>query len=554
MSSDPPFETAPIVKAGRAAPLIWTVPLIAVIIGAWLVYQEIRNTGLRIEVTFASGAGVEAGKTRIKYRDVDVGRVEAVHLMPDLSGVRVEIELSRTTAAFLTDATRFWVVAPRLEIGEISGLETLVSGVYIAMDPSDTGTPTRQFQGLEAPPVIRSGQAGTEYVLVTDTLGSVTHGAPVLYRGINVGEVLGFALDQDGTRITVPVFVRAPYDKLVRPDTRFWNASGISVDLGAEGLKIQASSLQSLIRGGINFETGPGIGPVSRVSADHRFPLYKTREDVEDVTYVNKRRFLLYFDGSVRGLSIGAPVEFRGIKVGEVLDVRLEYDPFAAEFRIPVLISLEPDRVHLAGNAVTGAQNAAAQQTDEDKEVVKMVLLGLRARLETASLLTGQLFVALDMYPNTLPTYRGDLEAPYPEIPTLPQQLEQITNSLTALMNKVERLPLNDISQSVISMLDGIESLSRTPEIPEALNRITTAAHRVEALMGRIDRETLPDFEATITEAVTAFKSIRNLVGPTSGERVNLDRILDELAQAARSARLLAAYLEHNPNALVLGK
>ena len=555
MSNDPPSETAPIVKEGRASLLIWTVPLIAVIIGAWLVYQEMQNAGLRIEVTFASGAGVQAGKTRVKYRDVDVGRVEAVHLIPDLSGVRVDIELNQTTAAFLTDTTRFWVVEPRLEIGEISGLETLVSGVYIAMDPSDSGTPTRHFQGLDTPPIIRSGQEGTEYVLVTDRLGSITNGSPLLYRGINVGEVLSFALDEDGTQITVPVFVRAPYDQLVRPDTRFWNASGISIDLGADGLKVQASSLESLVRGGINFETVSGTGlEVSAVSAGHRFTLYKTRDDVKDVPDANRRRFLLYFDGSVRGLSIGAPVEFRGIKVGEVLDVRLEYDPFAAKFRIPVLISLEPDRVHLTEKFATETPRIAVQQADDYKEVAKMVLLGLRARLETGSLLTGQLFVSLDMYPNTLPTYRGDLEAPYPEIPTLPKQLEEITNSLTALMNKVERLPLNEIAQSVVSMLGGIEDLSRTPEIPKALNRIIIAAQGIEALMGRIDQETLPNFEATIVEAEQALRSVQNLVEPSSEERVNLDRVLDELAQAARSARLLAAYLERNPNALVLGK
>ena len=344
----------PKIQSGFKLSPIWLLPILALGLGGWLVYQTISQKGPTIAISFKSAEGLEEGKTKIKFREVGIGLVDTISIKEDLSGVTVNAEMEKAAAPYLTDAARFWVVRPRLGAQGISGLGTLVSGAFIEIDPGTGGEPTLDFTGLEVPPVITTDQAGKEFILLTESLGSYTTGSPVYYRGLEVGEVLGYEMRENRKEFQVHVFLHAPHDQLVRQDTRFWNVSGISVSLDADGMELNVESLQALALGGIAFDTPGDVQSGESSEAGAMFRLHDREEDVEEALITQKFRWILYFDGSVRGLTPGAPVEFKGIKVGTVVDVGLEFTPESAGYRIPVFIDLEPERIAVLGEGGVG--------------------------------------------------------------------------------------------------------------------------------------------------------------------------------------------------------
>jgi paraquat-inducible protein B len=523
------------VKTRRGFSIVWLVPLVAAVIAGWLAYKTVTEKGPEITISFKTAEGLEAGKTKVKYKDVEVGMVSEVRLSEDLSHIVVTAEMHKDAAPHLKSGTQFWVVRPRLTAGGISGLGTLISGAYVEMDPG-AGKSARAFTGLETPPVIKSDVAGRRYLLRADSLGSVSPGSPIYFRGIDVGEVLGYELGPNSEGVLIQVFVKAPHDSLVREGSRFWNASGVNVTMGADGVRVQTESVQALLTGGIAFDT-PFTAMQGEPSAEgSTFTLFNSFGDIGEASYTLKVPYLLHFDGSVRGLQRGAPVDFRGIKLGTVTDIRLEIDRKAGSVRIPVTIELEPQRITQVGSL---------EGVKPYDFVARLVERGLRAQLKSGNLLTGQLFVALDFYPDSPPA-KLERGGKYPEIPTVPTELEEMTRSVNGVLDKFASLPLDAMVKDVSSLINetrstvrSVEGLVTSPDMQQSLKAL---------------RATMEAAQGTMTKAEATLASADGMIGADSQIRYDLTQLMKELTEAARSIRLLASYLERHPDALIRGK
>jgi paraquat-inducible protein B len=519
-----------VVSRRRGFSVIWLIPIVAAVIAAWLAYKTFSEQGPLITITFTTAQGLEAGKTKIKYKDIEVGTVEAVSLTSDLSQISVSARMHREMADHLTTGTRFWVVRPRLGTGGVSGLDTLVSGSYIEIDPG-SGTSARSFTGLEVPPVIRSKDPGQEYILKSATLGSLGPGSPIFFRGILAGEVIEYRLAEDGRSLDIPIFIRAPFDRLIKNDSRFWSVSGIRASLSADGVKIATESLQSIIAGGVAFDS-PATSAASDPSpSGTAFILFEDESAIREATYTVKTPYLLHFDGSVRGLSVGAPVEFRGIKIGSVTDVNLEFDPKDGSLRIPVVIETEPQRFQIKGSddVVTG---------DPYERAAKLVKRGLRAQLQSGSLLTGQLIVGLDFYPDAPPAdlRRGGI---HPELPTIPSDIEELKRSIDDVVTKIAALPLNELVQDMRNVLKSLQVLVSSPDLLKSMDAL---------------RKTADAATSTLVRVQGAVGAAEQFVGQSKEVSYDAQQLMRELKDTARSFRVLADYLERHPEALIRGK
>ncbi len=532
-ASSADLPRAEVASAGGLS-AIWLIPLVAALVGAWLVYQTMSERGPEITIAFERGDDIEAGKTTIRYKAVEIGQITAVQIADDLGSIVATARIEKHFASKLNSNTRFWVVRPRIGASGISGLGTLVSGAYIEIDPGD-GARETHFVGLETPPIVTADAPGKRYLLETDELGPIQAGSPIYFRDIQVGEALGYELAADGSKVKVPVFVRDPYTKLVRESTKFWQASGISVSLSADGVDVNTGSLQSLLVGGITFDY-PLDNTEPPAAEDSHFWLYDSIESVGETIYTEKVPYVLYFDDSVRGLGVGAPVEFRGIKLGTVADIGLELDESNLEIRIPVTVILQPQRLSLYGTGLDSVPQ---------KIIESLVDRGLRARLQTGNLLTGQLFVELGLYPDSeARTITGRL--PHAQIPTLPSEFAEIKHSVTELLDKLHKLPFQEIGRSTAAATASLERLLTGPEIRETL----AAAHS--------SFDSLKDFSDRLeADLVPLTKQLRTTLADLDRKSpiyLQVTTTLEQMESAARALRNLTEAIERRPDVLIWGR
>lgn len=536
MAADPVPPDAPeelpeaLVDTRSRVSLVWLIPLVAVLAAAWLGYRTYVEQGPLVSISFQTAEGLEAGKTRVRYKDVEIGQVETIELSRDLSRVVVHARLSRNVEGFLTENTRFWVVRPRFSGGQVSGLTTLVGGAYIGVDLTDAGESRRDFQGLESPPVVTATEPGHTFTLHAATLGSLAVGSPVHYRDIEVGRVIAYKLlepeagSDAAAGVEIQVFIHAPHHAKVRSNTRFWHASGVGLSLDASGIRVNTESLAALLLGGISYGTPPDLDPGAAVDDDTVFRLYPNRQLAEERQYSRRETWRLEFEGSVRGLNPGAPVEFRGIRIGQVREVRLEFDAPSQATRIPVLVEIEPERLGLSATA----EPAAERQLWD-----RLVAGGLRAQLKTGSLLTGALYVDLDFYPDDPPRPIA-WDAGSPLLPTVPTPLDE----LRSLLTRLSRLPLDRMGEDLSSSLSALrDTLEQT-----------------RAVLQRLDGETAPELTRTLVQTRKTLESAQKVLTPGSPLQSEAQRVLHELGAAARSLRIMADYLERHPEALIRGK
>ena len=515
---------APEIHRRRLSP-IWILPIVAVLVAAWLGYTALAEKGPLITISFKTVSGLEAGKTQIKYHDIELGIVKRIEPTPDLSHVIVSAQMNKTAEPHLREGTHFWVVRPRLAITSFSGLETLVSGNYIEMDPGRSGGAERHFTGLEEPPVVRSDEPGTSYIVTTDKVGSISSGSPLFFRGVVVGEVIGYTFDGTQKNIPIRVFVKKPYDALIHDGTRFWSASGITVTAGASGVKFQLESLAAVLGGGIAFETSDAEHDQEPAKADTTFTLYESRDAAVEAGYVVRSRALVEFEGSVRGLEIGAPVEALGIPIGRVIDFHLVVDAAAKTVRVPVVIEFDAARV--------GIVNEAPGEFGKTKLIDNLVALGLRGQLRSSNLLTGALVVALDFFPDTPPAKVVETNG-YRRIPTVPSQIENLTRSMSQTLDKLAALPLDQVVSDARSTLEAARQLLRDADTRSA--------------------PLLTSLQQTSEAADMVLRSLGSSYGSDSQIRGDLSSLLKQLQDAARSVRALADYLEQHPDSLIRGK
>jgi paraquat-inducible protein B len=512
----------------RRVSLVWLIPLVALLSAIWLGYRAYVEQGPLVGITFQTAEGLEAGKTRVRFKDVDIGVVEAIELMPDLSRVQVRARLASHLGNLLNDKTRFWVVRPRLSRGQVSGLETLLGGTYIGADLALEGVPQREFDGLESPPIVTATEPGKVFRLHANALNSLAEGSPVQYRGIEVGRVVGYRLhDEQG--VEIQVFVHAPHDAQVGANTRFWNVSGVGLSLDAAGIRLNTESLASVLLGGIAFGTPPGM-PLGEPAAERAdFRLFAGEQAAMSRSYGQRETWQLIFAGSVRGLLPGAPVELRGIRVGEVIDVRLELDSMNLQTDVPVTIAIEPERLGLRVDASNAGDPSGSRRELWDR----LVANGLRAQIKTANLLTGALYVDLDFYPEGAPR-EIVWAAEVPRLPTVPTALDE----LRGLLSSLARLPLDTIGEDLGKSLEAMhQTLSST-----------------QAVLQRLDRDTIAEVNRTMVQTRTTLVGLEKLLEPQSPLQSEAHRVLKELGSAARSLRIMLDYLERHPEALIRGK
>ena len=523
-------EIAPVadVRSKRTISIIWVVPLVALVIGGWLAYKALSEKGPTITITFESAEGLEAGKTKIKFKDVEIGQVTDLAISEDFSHVVVTAELKKGTGPYLTDKTRFWVVRARIAAGEVSGLGTLFSGAHIGIDPQTEGKPQNHFKGLEIPPVLTADLPGRHFTLLAQDLGSIEVGTRVRYRKVTVGKVVGYQFDPEADALKIQVFVRAPFHEKVSKETRFYNASGIDFSIDPSGIRVNTDSLASVVLGAIAFETPVGLKTSEPAPENFEFKLYPDHESIKQKEYMTKRYYLLYFEDDISGLTTDAPVNFKGIKVGQVLDFSLQYNWRKKDFQIPVLIEIEPERieqVHLKG------------PTDPNKNMEFFVERGLRAQLKSGNLITGQKFVDLAFHPGAPPAKVRYDEA-YPVLPTLPQPLKQLMASVENIIGRLDKVPTDEIGRDVKAVLESVNDNLRKTEI----------------MFGEINEGVLPEITRTLKTLQASLAEIEKGYGKDSITNQEMRKTLNELMQAARSIRILTVYLQRHPEALLHGK
>lgn len=510
--------------------LIWLVPIVAVLIGGWLALKAVIEQGPTITITFKTGDGLEAGKTKIKFKDVDIGVVKSVTLSRDHKRVVATAEIVKDASDMLVDNTRFWVVRPRISGGTVSGIGTLLSGSYIGMDVGNTGTTRHDYTGLEIPPVIASDVPGREFVLKADDMGSLDVGSPVFFRRLQVGQVTAYHLNDNGKGVTMSVFINAPYDKYVQDGTRFWQASGIDVSLDTNGVKVNTQSLVSILIGGLAFQTpdegAPGQSEAATGTQFNLFPDFadamKRRDNIVDAYVFN-------FKESVRGLTIGAPVDFRGIVVGEVVGIYTRFDPATKQFSIPVQVNLYPER--FTSRYQSGARGGRLVSPEQRRQFADYIVSsGFRAQLRTGNLLTGQLYVAVDFFP-AAPKLQIDWSKTPPEMPTIPGNLQSLQDSMTSLMTKLNKIPLDEIGKSTQKTLND-----------------------ANALIAQLNTSVVPQAHDTLAAAQKTLDSANNALQPNSPLQQSTGDAMNELARTAAAFRTLADYLERHPEALIRGK
>jgi paraquat-inducible protein B len=521
--SDTPVPPVP---ASRAVPkkrtrlsLVWIIPFVAAVIGVWVAVTRILAEGPKITIVFQTAEGLEAGKTTIHYNGVTVGTLTNIRLSDDHRRVITTAQMTPNTEGFLVDDTQFWVVSARISGANVTGLGTLLSGAYIGMEIGRSKTQKRDFVALDTPPVVTENTPGRFFLLKSSTLGSLESGTPIYFRRLQVGQVVSYELDKDGRVLTIKVFVNAPYDQYVTSNTRFWNASGIDVSLTASGLTVQTQSVLSILVGGIAFET-PANGPVlPPADANALFTLFSDRTEAFKLAALNPQTFMLIFKDSVRGLTPGAPVEFRGIPVGEVTEISAQVDARTFEFSAPVTIVLDAQRL---GVKIEEMPPGADLTTMRREMIDHLVAHGARAQLRTGNLLTGALFVAFDFFPDAPPATVDWSQKPV-QLPTIPGELQAIEANVASILTKLDQVPykaLGDDLRKVMAELD----------------------------------QTLGGARGTLDKADTLVVNTNKLVEPNSVLGAELGNTLQEVSQAARGLRVLADYLERHPEALLRGK
>jgi len=520
-------------KRKSSPQLIWLIPIVAVLIGGWLAVKTILDQGPTITISFETAEGIEAGKTKVKYKNIDIGEVKSVAFSKDLKNIVLKVEMHKGVAPHLVEDVRFWIVKPRISGGQVSGLGTLFSGSYIQMDLGESSTRREEFVGLEVEPPNTDEKPGRQFVLQGKNLGSHDVGTPVLFRRIKVGKVAVNELNQDGSGITLKIFVESPYDKFVNANSRFWDVSGIDITADATGVKVNTEGLMSILLGGIAFEAPAGSGSLPEADPDTAFTLFPDRTAAMKQPDAEMLMFTMYFGESLRGLTVGAPVELNGVGIGEVKSIRTEFSEQLDHFIFPVDVAIFPGRLRAMSRVGVADPTPAEQKARIDKYIEN----GLRAQLKTGSLLTGQMYISLDLFPKATPA-KIDWTRKPAVFPTQPGMMVELQATLMNISKKLEGMPIGQISADLRTAL-------------QSLNRTLVGA---EQMVKRMDKEVTPAAKSALDDARRMLNTANQTLASDAPLQQDLRTSLRELSRAAESLRELTDLLERQPESLIRGK
>jgi paraquat-inducible protein B len=521
----------PVVRTHRfSLSLIWLVPVLAALVGLSLVVHAWLQAGPDITLTFQTAEGLEAGKTPVKYKNVVIGKVTGLDLSEDRKRVLVKVALNKSAASFATKGTRYWVVRPRIGLGGVSGVDTLLSGAFIGADVGDSSEEQYEFTGLETPPSVLHGAPGKSFVLHTDDLGSLDTGSPVYYRRIQVGRVSSYTLDKDGKGVSLRIFIDGPNDRYVTRSTRFWNASGVDVSLSASGLKLNTQSLATVLAGGVAFEEPRGPHDATPAAEDADFTLFGDEATAMAPPDGPPRYIRMRFNQSLRGLAVDAPVEFLGVNIGKVVSITMDYEAKDTRFPLTVGAVIYPQRLGNAYDKLAAQAGLKDGRVDLARMFAPLVAHGLRAQARTGNLLTGQLYIALDFVPRA-PRADFDMASTPVELPTAPGSFDKLQEQLADIVTKVQKIPFDSIGRNLDSTLADLDGTLK-----------------------QVNRDVLPELKGTLKGAQHTLGNADNALSADSPLQQNLGSTLAELQRMARSLRALTDYLGVHPEALIRGR
>jgi paraquat-inducible protein B len=555
ITPSPAIVHASVRRSRRISPM-WLIPLFAVAIGGWLAWDTYSKKGPTITITFESAEGLQTGQSQLKFKEIVLGTVKSLDLTQDQTHVSAVVETTRQAVPLLTDNTIFWVVKPRLFAGNLEGLSTLTSGSYIGMLPARTGgKPQRDFVGHEDPPVLQANVPGRTVQLTANKLGSISVGSPIFFHDLDVGTVLGWDIGDMVESVTIHAFVRAPYDSYVHDDTRFWNASGFSVNLGATGVDVQIESLRAVLLGGLAFDTPATAAGTPTSAENHVFPLFATQEAAKAASYSRTIPVMAYFKGSVDGLGPGSPVRVHGLTIGHVTSVALSYDPATGSVVAPVEFTVQPERILGVGNHVF--------ETAADA-VNTMVNQGWRATLQSASLITGQQVVALDVVPD-VPRVAVTMVGKNFVIPTSEGGgIAGLETSATDVLSKVNTIPFDQIGKNLNGILLAANNAAGDDKMKRSLADLADIIISAKGLVANLDNglspavkqvpELVTSLQKTLANLNVLVQSVGNGYGDNTKFNRDLGRLLVQANDTLTSVRSLADLLSRDPAALIKGR
>lgn len=516
---------------------IWLVPLVALAIGVWMLFEYISSTGPEVTLIMSDASGIEVGKTQIKSLNVKVGVVTDVKLGKDYEHIIVKAQMDKDAERMLREDSLFWIVEPRVGKEGISGLETLLSGAYLQLQPGKSEVRKTRFDVLDIPPVAPPNAEGIRVVLNHPLAGQLTVGDPVIYQGFTAGRVENVTIDVDKRIAQYQLFIFKPFDQLVRTASQFWLNSGVDLQLNAEGFKVRIDSIESLLSGGVSFGTLERENPGIVIAQDyHEFDLYDDQSDAEEGIYRQSLKFVIMFSDSLRGLKVGAPVEFRGLKIGTVTKVPWKRAKLDDGFEVPKLgvqIKLEPRRIFEHGESVTNEQLL---------QLIKQEFAnGLRAKLNTGSLLTGALYVELD-YVEPDSQYIVEEIDDYTVFPSMQSELAQVQTKMMEILNNLSELPLGD----------SVATLNRS--LAELENTLIAAEKTMNSIRTVVEHDDTQALPAEIKQSLRELQRTLDSFNSTSSVYQNLDGSLAELEKTMKALQPVLKKIDQKPDILIFGE
>jgi len=523
------------IKPVKTVSTIWFVPLIAVFIGCWMLYYQWSNEGAEITINFSTAEGMEAEKTKIKSRNVDIGEVSQIELNDSGDGVIVTARIKKTASKFLVSDSLFWVVSPQISHTGVSGLSTLISGVYIEISPGKSNKESEQFDAIDSPPLTPAGTPGLHITLNSNDQFAYKKGDPIIYKGLTVGQFEDIYFNFEERVVYYNAFIKAPYHQLITSNTKFWDVSGLQFDLNADGISVKTGNFETMLTNGVTFGVPDGMDIGDKIGERSYYDIYESYDAANDERYRRSIEFVVLVSDSIRGLSVGAPVEYRGVQIGKVKSTNIaltrnENKLTKADFKIPVLISLQPGRIGLPDNQE--GENLMLEQN------VYWIKHGLKAVLRTGNILTGSLYVDLQ-HNKDQPISKIEQYGEFAIIPTSSDDFAQITTKAEQFMDNLNSIPLNDLSNNANQLM---------LDVAQTAKELQSASQSLNKLLSQVEQQKIS------SELNKTLQGINNLTKDlSSGSRgyEDLRTTLNTLTATMNELKPLLNQLKHKPNSLI---
>ncbi|QDY70107.1 intermembrane transport protein PqiB [Qingshengfaniella alkalisoli] len=476
---------------------VWLVPITALVIALIIAFQQVSQRGHLIEISFENADGIVAGQTQIQFRNVPVGTVEQRRFSEDLAEVIVTARISSELEDYVDNSAEFWIVRPEVTPRGVSGLETVISGAYIQANwDAEKGEAKTSFVGLETPPVNTTGRDGLEIQLIAREGGRLSSGAPLIFKGVEVGQIGQPELSPDGSTIVASAFINAPYDGLVTTSTKFWKASGFQLNVGSSGISLEVASLASLVEGGLEFGTLVSGGTAAK--SGQAFEVFESegiaRESVFAPGSSNHVMIGIMFDGTISGLTVDAPVEYQGLRVGTVTNLAAVVEGEGEDRSVDLRADVSINPSQLGMDEQTSAEDVLAFLQQEVEN-------GLRARLTNQNLLSSSLKIELTQAEDPVPA-EMDLDAePYPLLPSSDADISDVSASAQSVLDRVAALPIEELMRAGTNLLVNANTLISSEEVRDVPRNVSALLEDARGIVGSEEAQNLiPELHSTINE------------------------------------------------------